>query len=71
MAGVKKIRWEGGDCDFCSQLNGAVVGIESDQAFVKQGSNVSVEGKSPMWAGADVLHPPLHPGCDCYLVIES
>lgn len=68
-AGVKKIRWNGGDCEFCAQLDGVVIGIEND-AFVPQGGSVNVEGKSPIWAGADVLHPPLHPGCDCYLSYE-
>jgi len=69
-AGVKKIRWNGGDCEFCAQLDGVVIGIEND-AFVPKGQSVNVEGKSPIWAGADVLHPPLHPGCDCYLSYES
>lgn len=69
--GVQKVRWEGGTCDFCVQLNGNVVGVQGgNETFVPKGGSVSVEGKSPMWAGSDIMYPPLHPGCDCYLVIE-
>ena len=70
MQGISKVRWEGGTCDFCVQLNGKVVGVEGG-SFVPKGESVNAEGQVPIWAGADVMNPPLHPHCQCYLVIES
>jgi HK97 family phage portal protein len=71
-SGVTTIVWEGGDCDFCSQLNGQVVGIEDK--FVDAQGGIEVPGKSTMFVGGSaatgsggLLNPPLHNGCDCYL----
>jgi HK97 family phage portal protein len=65
--GVREVVWHvlGDTCPFCNQLDGRVVGI--DGSFVPKGTAVEVEGKSPIWAGANVLHPPLHQGCDCFI----
>lgn len=65
--GVKEVVWHviGDTCPFCNRLDGRVVGIQG--AFVPKGTAVEVAGKSPIWAGANVLHPPLHQGCDCFI----
>ena len=65
-SGVRKLTWVGGTCPFCKQLSGRTVGIE--QSFVSQGEKLESEGKTPIWAGANVLHPPLHSGCACSIV---
>jgi hypothetical protein len=67
--GVTKITWQGAgaECPLCGQLDGKVIGIE--ESFVKQGEGVEAEGHGKLWAGADILHPPLHKGCGCSIGI--
>lgn len=57
-SGVTKIRWvsSGDNCPLCRPLNGKVVDINTPF--------VSTRGKG------DKKHPPLHKGCDCYLIAE-
>lgn len=66
-SGVKELHWHtvGESCPLCRQLDGKKVGIEG--AFLPQGESIEAEGVSPLWAGSDVTHPPLHTGCDCYI----
>jgi HK97 family phage prohead protease len=78
-SGVTKIVWNisGDTCDACTSLDGRVVGLEGGGAFLSQGENTQqdeqgenkTQGK--IWAGSDVLHPPLHAGCDCYITPVS
>jgi HK97 family phage prohead protease len=79
-SGVTAIQWNtsGDNCDACDNLSGRIVGIESGDAFLSQGQNTQEdlqEGQSKtqgkIWAGSDVLHPPLHSGCDCYITPVS
>lgn len=79
--GVTKLVWNAGTCPICRQLDGRVIGIE--ESFVPQGQalyatdeqgnpimNEDAEGyKSPIWAGSNVVHPPLHSGCTCSIGI--
>lgn len=65
-AGVKKITWRlnaGENCDICKSLDGRTVGIE--ESFVPQGTSITGEGQGKLWAGANILHPPIHDGCMC------
>lgn len=70
-AGVKAIKWHAnaGACPMCERLNGMVVSLEREEAFVPKGTNAAegLDGVAPLWAGASVLHPPLHGGCGCFL----
>jgi HK97 family phage portal protein len=53
-SGITEIVWhtQGGSCPVCDELDGKTIGIEG---------NFGTAGEY------DVLHPPLHDGCDCYL----
>jgi len=64
-AGVTAWTWRtsGEGCPWCDNLDGQVVGV-SDGFFSKGDSVESADGGS-MTMGHDVLHPPLHDGCDC------
>ena len=56
-----------GACEFCSALNGKVVGITTD--FLKLGDSISSEdGKTYNIDYDDVGHPPLHPDCRCTIL---
>lgn len=67
--GVTLLRWVGGDCSFCSRLNGKVVGIQS--FFVGAGDTIDGgEGEAPMLVRRNTRHGPLHAGCDCTVVAE-
>ena len=67
--GVKKLRWVAGakPCPLCAQLNGQVIGIE--ESFVNSGDKLEAPGVAPLYAGANILHCPLHGGCVCSIGI--
>ena len=69
---MRKAVWRTGasPCDFCVQLDGKVVDIQAEESFVPKGESLQVEGKSPIWAGADVMHPPIHRSCTCSISLE-
>ena len=60
-SGITEIVWhtQGGSCPVCDELDGKTIGIEGN--FVGAGEFHGIELSN------DVLHPPLHDGCDCYL----
>lgn len=66
-SGVQRMRWVGGGCPYCEELDGQVVGIE--QTFMPAGSTSSPTGlEEQLQVDRDTFHPPLHPGCDCSIV---
>ena len=69
QAGVRKIKWvaQAGACPLCEKLNGKVVGIEGP--FLKDGEEVAGEGVAPLKARGPMMHPPLHTGCVCSVVV--
>ncbi len=68
--GVVALRWVafGDSCPMCEGLNGRVVGMET--AFVQEGETFSA-GDKEITPKANILHPPLHAGCDCMIVPEA
>jgi len=65
-AGISSLIWVamGPDpCDFCLELDGKVVGINS--SFVSDGEKIEVEGHEPMISNGSKSHPPLHEKCEC------
>lgn len=67
-AGFLKIRWRSfnASCPYCSNLDGAVVGVE--QTFLSSGEDYQPEGaESPLRPSSDIGHPPAHDGCDCMI----
>ena len=69
-AGVTKLIWraEPDACDFCSQLNGKVVGI--GEAFVQAGEEIPGPGgqAAGLTARSPRISPPLHLGCQCEIL---
>lgn len=65
-AGVTLLRWAGGDCNFCKQLSGQVVGIQ--EYFVVAGSSLDGGDAGTMRVRNNTRHGPLHRGCDCVVV---
>lgn len=53
-------------CDFCKMLNGKKV--RKGENFADDGSELAPKNNSPMKIRGMKAHPPLHRGCDCYLV---
>lgn len=66
--GVQVLRWVaiGENCPFCSQLDGRVVGTQ--EAFVRQGQQLLDGDAAPLTPRSNVLHPPIHDGCDCLVI---
>lgn len=64
--GVTKFRWLtlGENCPMCEELDGQIVGVE--RAFVQSKGKVG-----DLQVHRDILHPPLHTGCDCIIVAET
>lgn len=68
--GVTLLRWVGGDCPYCSKLNGKVVGIR--EYFISAGDSIpGDEGGSPMLVRRNSRHGPIHAGCDCTVVAQD
>ena len=69
--GVTKIIWRtvGENCPFCDELDGKTVGIDAN--FAEKGDPIGNEEdprvKHVYRAPVNVMHPPLHSGCDCYI----
>ena len=70
--GISRLMWvaNADACPLCEELDGRVVGI--DGSFVSAGGSVDPQdGKTaPLVASSNVLHAPLHLGCDCSVVPE-
>jgi len=70
-AGISLLRWVNmgsKTCEFCSQLDGKIMGIEqpflsADQEIVGRGGAMTVSGPK--------TQPPLHAGCVCAIVAEG
>jgi len=65
--GVVRLRWVavGKNCPLCASLDGQIVGVR--QAFVNKGSVLNPGGANSLTAHQNVLHSPLHRGCDCFV----
>lgn len=70
QGGVTKIRWQtSAPCPLCAPLSGKVVGIEG--SFLGRGTSLVPGGETnPMPIHRDVKGPPLHNGCECWLMPE-
>lgn len=62
LAGVVSLVWaaSGKSCPYCEDLDGTIVGIESN--FVDAGSTIEPEGEEPFTSSSGAGHPPLHDG---------
>ncbi len=86
QGGVERIVWhtDGNPCPLCEQLEGETVGLEAGEAFLSEGQSLNAADKDgnpitdkedpnfrdPIRAGSNVLHPPLHQGCNCFITTE-
>ena len=64
--GVTRLKWvaRGKNCEYCSRLNGKVVGI--DQTFLNAGEDFQPEGSAvPLKPKYPVRHAPAHRACNC------
>lgn len=70
-AGVRRLRWKthGRNCTACSDLDGTVVGI--DEPFIAAGTEADNGDDAPHKVGRNTYHPPIHPGCDCDIEVDS
>lgn len=67
--GVQFLRWvaSGKSCDYCSSLNGKIVGVR--EFFVKAGVELAPDSAAgPLRVRRDTGHPPVHDGCDCFIL---
>lgn len=65
--GAKEVVWRtaSGECDFCAELDGKTIAVESE--FFKQGDSVTLEdGRTLKLNYSDTPYPPLHPNCRCF-----
>lgn len=67
-AGILALQWvaNGEDCPLCAEMDGRIVGINS--AFMGKGDKLDPGGTAPLVAQRTFTHPPLHDGCDCFIV---
>ncbi len=63
--GVSQLVWRatGKSCEWCTQLDGTVVGI--GDAFRREDDEMQGKDGATFKPSKPVLHPPLHGGCDC------
>jgi hypothetical protein len=69
LIGITTMRWvaQGSDpCPYCQELDGRTVGI--DKTFVQAGDSVTAGSGEPMTVRGNVMHAPLHAGCECTIV---
>lgn len=68
VAGIRRLRWatSGGNCPYCDGLDGTIVGI--DEPFAQAGTKIT-SGEQEIDVKRNTFHPPLHPGCDCSIVV--
>ncbi len=69
-ASVEMVRWlasGSGTCEFCGSLNRKITNIK--KYFVNKETGLVVDGKT-MEKSGNIGHPPLHGGCNCYIVAE-
>lgn len=68
--GVTTFMWSANDgaCPICEEMDGRVVG--SERVFVESSETVDPndDDATPLESKADILHPPLHQGCECSIV---
>ncbi|MFC4333871.1 phage portal protein [Salininema proteolyticum] len=64
-AGIRRMTWNavGDNCPACVGLDGRIVGI--DEPFAGTGDEITMGEDATTRLEHDMLHPPLHPGCDC------
>jgi len=72
MSGATHLRWTtvGDNCPFCTTLNGRIVGIRD--AFLKDGETLYAQDGRGNWSAMKSngmkRHPPIHRGCDCFIL---
>lgn len=68
LAGIRNIKWVNQDNnEYCRELDGKI--IEIDQYFLREGTELQPEGKSPLKIESNKGHPPLFEGCSCTINI--
>jgi hypothetical protein len=70
-AGVTRFVWRASPdpCPICAELDGKVVGV--GEPFMAEGDKIDNDQLSaPFQASSNVLHEPLHDGCDCMVIAE-
>lgn len=71
-SGISKLQWRaaGKNCPFCDALNGKIVGIQ--KLFVVKNDVIGSDDDDRLEhvyrAPTNITHPPLHGGCDCFIV---
>lgn len=53
-------------CPYCKELNGRKVSM--GETFMNKNDEITPEGQAPMKIFGMKKHPPLHGGCDCFIV---
>lgn len=63
------MRWTGGGCKFCDQMNGRTTSLTAN--FVEAGQQLhSGDESDDLKVSGNIGHPPLHRGCACFGVAE-
>ena len=63
------MRWTGGGCKFCDQMNGRTSSLHTN--FVDAGQQLhSGDESGDLKVSGNIGHPPLHRGCACFGVAE-
>lgn len=67
-SGVRTMRWQtfGDNCPYCTSMAGMTQ--STGEPFLPAGGKLQPEGTYQLKPAANILHPPLHDGCDCTLV---
>lgn len=64
------MRWAGGGCKFCDQMNGRTSSLHAN--FVDAGQQLhSGDESDDLKVSGNIGHPPLHRGCACFGVAEQ
>lgn len=68
QAGVERYQWVtvGEHCPMCGELDGVIVG--RGESFVGAGDAAGGGDRTPVRPPSNILHPPLHDGCECDIV---
>jgi len=66
--GIDYIRWVAGAdaCDACKQI-AAKGAVAINDSFGSTGESFSGPNQKPIWINGNLMHPPLHAGCRCWM----
>lgn len=67
--GVQYVGWGAGAsaCDACKML-AAKGPVSIQSAFGSTGESFAGATQGAIWINGELMHPPLHPGCECWLI---